>query len=322
MGVEIVAKDVAQGSPEWHALRRQGIGGSDAPIIAGLSPWKSRYELWLEKVSEQPPEEDGGGREYLRWGHLLEPAIASEFSVREGHEVHELPAVLRSGEHPFMLANVDRLVGPPNALLGGLEIKTTRHGDDWAIDGDKVTVPMRVQAQGLHYMVVTGYRTWWFAVLIGGQELRIAEMAFTETMAENLVAIEADFWSLVERNIAPDIDGSDSTRRALARQWKAKQGTAKVVTGPVDFLLEQRVEMRRQMAELKEVVDEIDNELCAMLGDAERATDAEGHELYTWKAATRRSIDTTALKAAHPAIAEEFTKSTDYRTLRVKKEQP
>jgi len=34
-------------------MERKGfIGGSDAPIILGLSPWKSPYQLWLEKIGQ------------------------------------------------------------------------------------------------------------------------------------------------------------------------------------------------------------------------------------------------------------------------------
>ncbi len=35
--------------------RRHTIGGSDAPIIAGVSPYKQPYELWAEKRGELPP---------------------------------------------------------------------------------------------------------------------------------------------------------------------------------------------------------------------------------------------------------------------------
>lgn len=34
---------------DWPALRKQGIGSSDAAAAVGLNPYKSQLELWLEK---------------------------------------------------------------------------------------------------------------------------------------------------------------------------------------------------------------------------------------------------------------------------------
>ena len=35
---------------DWLAVRRQGIGSSDAAAAVGLTPYKSQLELWLEKT--------------------------------------------------------------------------------------------------------------------------------------------------------------------------------------------------------------------------------------------------------------------------------
>ncbi len=42
--------DYKQNTPEWLAMRRNCIGASDAPIIMGLSPYKTREQLLHEKV--------------------------------------------------------------------------------------------------------------------------------------------------------------------------------------------------------------------------------------------------------------------------------
>ena len=35
-------------SPEWHALRSQGVGGSLVGTIAGLNKWESAYTAWAK----------------------------------------------------------------------------------------------------------------------------------------------------------------------------------------------------------------------------------------------------------------------------------
>ena len=50
MSKKILAKTEGMLREEWLALRKQGIGGSDAAAACGLSRWKSPLGLWLEKT--------------------------------------------------------------------------------------------------------------------------------------------------------------------------------------------------------------------------------------------------------------------------------
>lgn len=53
--------------------RENYIGGSDIPIILGISPFKTRYELLLEKAGLKEIEEIDN--EYTRYGNVMEPKI-------------------------------------------------------------------------------------------------------------------------------------------------------------------------------------------------------------------------------------------------------
>lgn len=53
--------------------RDKYIGGSDVPIIMGLSPFKTRWELLLEKAGIA--EDEFEGNEYTHFGEALEPTI-------------------------------------------------------------------------------------------------------------------------------------------------------------------------------------------------------------------------------------------------------
>ena len=53
--------------------RDKYIGGSDIPIIMGISPFKSRYDLLLEKAGLK--ENDFEGNAYTEYGNVLEPKI-------------------------------------------------------------------------------------------------------------------------------------------------------------------------------------------------------------------------------------------------------
>ena len=53
--------------------RNKYIGGSDIPIIMGISPFKTRFDLLLEKAGIK--ENDFTGNEYTEYGNILEPKI-------------------------------------------------------------------------------------------------------------------------------------------------------------------------------------------------------------------------------------------------------
>ena len=55
--------------------RERYIGGSDSPIILGISPFKTRYELLLEKAGLK--EDDFEGNMYTEYGNVMEEKIRS-----------------------------------------------------------------------------------------------------------------------------------------------------------------------------------------------------------------------------------------------------
>ena len=53
--------------------RDKYIGGSDIPVIMGLSPFKTRWQLLLEKAGLE--ESSFKGNKYTEYGHIIEPQI-------------------------------------------------------------------------------------------------------------------------------------------------------------------------------------------------------------------------------------------------------
>ena len=140
---------------EWLRLRKSGIGGSDAGTICGLNPYSSPMKVYQDKVSETISDEDN---ESMRQGRDLEEYVARRFMEATGLKVRRSNMMYRSEEHPFMLADVDRLVVGQDA---GLECKTASafNADKWK-DGQ---IPAHYLVQCYHYMAVTGRKEWYIA---------------------------------------------------------------------------------------------------------------------------------------------------------------
>lgn len=106
---------------EWLRYRTKGIGGSDVSIIAGINPFKSVHQLWLEKTGQAEPEE--GNSDYTHFGTILEPVVRKEFMERTGIKVRQKHMLLQSDEYPFMLADLDGVIRE-NGKLCIFEAKT------------------------------------------------------------------------------------------------------------------------------------------------------------------------------------------------------
>lgn len=212
------ATPFVQGSPEWLAARLDGIGSSDAPIIAGERG--SIIELWAHKTRQLEPEPpDADLARLFEWGHRLEPVIADWYSDTTGRPLKRVNRMLVHPTMPYLFASLDRV----SAVKGErriVEIKTDRWG--WHSDE---AVPGTVQAQVQHQMNVTGYDVADVAVLSGGSEPRIIEVPRDDDYILDLAWLEAEFWGHVQDRTAPNADGSENTRRALARLHPRDDGT-------------------------------------------------------------------------------------------------
>ena len=62
---------------EWLELRSHGIGGSDVAAIMGLSPWRTPYQVWADKVLGI--REDISGKPAVEWGTILEPVVGEHY---------------------------------------------------------------------------------------------------------------------------------------------------------------------------------------------------------------------------------------------------
>src|SRR5450830_664823 len=187
---------------QWLSVRKGGIGSSDAAAAVGLNPYKSQLELWMEKTGRDanlPKIDPQDQSSPMYWGSLLESIVAAHYTMRSGHKVRRINAVLQHPTEPWMLANLDReVIGTSEVQI--LECKTA------GINGARLWkegVPEYIQLQVMHQLAVTGKQTADVAVLICGQDLQIHRIERDEGMIVRLIALERQFWRFVETDTAP-----------------------------------------------------------------------------------------------------------------------
>jgi putative phage-type endonuclease len=176
--------------------RLSGLGGSDAAAAAGLSPWKTPLELWLEKTRRL--ESVVLENEAIRWGNLLEPVIRQEYERRFSRALAVPAEPVRSPRAEFLMCLPDGLAD--DRLV---EIKTTGSSHGWGKQGTD-QVPMHYLIQVQHNLLVTERELADLVVLIGGQDFRVYPIPADHELQAMLLEVETAFWAKVQADIQPE----------------------------------------------------------------------------------------------------------------------
>lgn len=269
---------------DWLALRRKGLGGSDAAAVLGMNPWRTPYTVWADKT-EQLDQDTQRPNMRMRMGQLLEPVIGTLFTEQTGIEVERYPYMLRSKEWPWMLVNLDFVVPTPEAAL---EAKTTdaRNFGQWEDEDGKAKIPEAYLIQGQHELAVTGFQSVFFGALIGGNDFRIMEVKRDDFLIENLVEAERKFWTMVEDVQPPAVDGSDATTQTIKAMYPTSDPGTLIELGEEAIPLIERIEHAKAVYKAAEVEKQTyENQLKSLLGNAELGT-IDGRVVVSWKSST------------------------------------
>ncbi|MFC9036842.1 YqaJ viral recombinase family protein [[Kitasatospora] papulosa] len=202
------------GTPDWHAARAAGIGGSEIAAVMGISPYESRFSLWHRKRGLIAPVEES---EEMYWGKVHEPGICARFAALHPELFVSMAPTYAAAEHPWMVANPDRLIVPAPGADHPVEIveaKTARDDHGWGKTGTD-EIPVHYRAQCIWYMRVLGVTRCHVAVLIAGSEYREYVIEYDAAEADLMLAAGAEFMRTLRENERPDIDGHAATFQTI-----------------------------------------------------------------------------------------------------------
>ena len=300
---------------EWLKYRKKGITGTDAGAIVGLNPYCSAFAVYQDKITENVDTQDN---EAMRQGRDFEEYVARRFSEETGLKVRRANAIYYNEEHPFMLADFDRLIVGQKV---GLECKTVSpySADKWE-DGK---IPYHYQLQVQHYLAVSGYDSWYIAALIYGTDFIIHKIERDESMICNLIQIEERFWQdKVMQRIPPDPDGSADYSDMLRRVYfhTKKENEIQLIGFTEDI---------RRRDELKELIDklgkekaEIEQKIQMEMGKNDSSYAIAGDYNISWTSTVTHRLDAKRLKEEKPDIYQEFLKETPTKRFSIRMRKP
>lgn len=196
--MSIALEQPEQRSVSWEEWRKKGIGASDAPAVMNASPWKTRFQLWEEKMGQT---EGFKGNWATQRGNDLEPLARQTYELMTDIDME--PVLMVHPEFTFMRASLD---GYNAELKRVVEIKCPGKPDHATALQNKVPEKYKWQLQ--HQMFVAGVNEAdYFS--FDGQDGVIVKVKADPEMQRQLLEECKKFWNCVQTGKPPELSEKD-----------------------------------------------------------------------------------------------------------------
>lgn len=246
--------------------RRQGIGSSDAPAILGLDPYRSAFDVWVEKRGDAPPQVE---REVMEWGKRLQEPIARAYAEKTKRDlVYLFDQPLLNRERPWQFASPDALC-PEEWIVVEVKNVGAQGRKRWGEEGSD-EVPEHFYVQGQYQLSTLGYGRIEMPVLFGGNKLVVYAFDEDPALQEIILSRVEHFWlKNVQADIPPRISGTERTRQWLAARYPRHLSGMRVAE-PEERTLVLSYHRLREIADTVGAhLEDVAAKLKAQIGDAE-----------------------------------------------------
>ena len=283
---------------DWHKLREKRIGGSDIGAILGVNPYKSIIDVYIDKTEGSTFK----GNEATHWGHMLEGTVIKEFASKHNELiVYEAPYSIVDN---FFIANLDSVLkDKETGDYGVLEIKTTSiwNKKEWEED----TIPQSYYAQVQHYLMLTGYKFAYIAVLIGGQQYKEFKVERSEEDI-NLIRNKATefYQENLLKKIPPMPDGSDAYMNYLKQKALEIENDKVIEFADLEEKAAKIKELSKEINSLKKEQDLLKEEV--MLELINNGTQKGVAGKFKFNIQTRKTPDFEAMVKENMELVEKY----------------
>lgn len=185
--------NIKQNTAEWHEFRQNHIGASDAPVIMGVSPYRTIKQVWKEKVFGVKQKENAP----MRYGKNKEEKAREEFEKITGLLI--FPKVVVHEEFEWMSASLDGLDVEEKCIV---EIKCPGPNDHHCANVSKM-VPEKYIPQIQHQLCVTGLEFAYYYSFDGERGV-VIEVKRDQAFIDRMIEKEQEFWNCVQTFIPPN----------------------------------------------------------------------------------------------------------------------
>ena len=205
--MEFIERNGTSDKAAWLEKRKHYVTGTDAAQLLGISPFGSKFSVWLDKTGQGQEIAQTGA---MRAGLAFEPCILKMYAEDTDAKVEHMDGydLHTSDNYPRLGASLDGW----NHTLGipvdakNIKWKDHRWGDAWTDEfPDYYKTQLQVQ------MMVTGARFAHLAVMFSGQDFFIYQIEWNDELARQIVEAADGLFELIASGEMPEAGGDDNT---------------------------------------------------------------------------------------------------------------
>lgn len=288
-------------TPEQVEQRKSYCMGSDAPIICGVSPYCTPYQLW-EYKTRRAIEPDISEKPSVKAGNMLEGAVRDWLANEIEMEIRHDNQLVRHLHYPFMAGNLDGWVVGQSAIV---EIKTSSSDKGWGPSGSSI-IPTPYLLQISHYMACADVECCYVGVLIRGIDFRWYKIQRDNELISYIIAQEQLFYACMTNDTPPPFQNVEDIVALMAS--KNPSGAIQA-TDDLQLKVEKLGEIRALIKSFEEQEQILKLGICEFMNDKEYLAGQSGEILVSWKKSKdSKRLDLDVLKGKFPEIYEQCTK--------------
>ena len=258
MNVEHLTKE------DWLALHQRPdmVSASQVFTLTGENSYESPYALWCRKMGRMAWPDTTLA---MRRGHALENLCAELYEERTGRKLADFGdyTIVRHPEYDWLFCTPDRIFG----VAVPIEFKTTSNFKAWLEDA-----PLSAQTQLQIQMACLGASEGSIGALLGGFSEEFLTFDFTRNdgLIEELIILASEFRDQCMNDIAPPVDGSESTSVALKAMYpRPTEGNTVQLPATAAMWACEYEGVKESKKILEEREKQLSNQIKAAIGDGE-----------------------------------------------------
>jgi predicted phage-related endonuclease len=273
----------------WLRWRTADLTASDVGAAAGVDRHKSALALYAEKTGMLLPQVDNP---MMRRGRWFEPAVMAALAdERPDWAVRPVGKYYRDAEQR-LAATPDYMAVTDEPGLTNIQAKVVSSpvfARDWT-EGPPLAYQLQTLTEGL---LMDAQRSYVAALVVSTftAELHLFRVDRHKAAEDKVREIAKTFWQHVDQGRPPPVDATNIGERELIADMypESKREAVVDLTGDnmLAVLLHELLGLKRHMSVARKRADEIETEIKAKIGEAERAI-FPGFDL-SWKSQKRKA---------------------------------
>lgn len=187
----------------WLAERVKDLTSSDVPCLfnCGYQSYEQLFQCKLHSKEARIEE-----NERMQWGIALQDSIGNEFAkrnnwkIRKKSEYIRIPSLRLGSSFDFEIESETEDNGEAHSTKELLEIKNVSvesFKNNWR-KGFEIEATPYIEIQVQHQLLVSGLKTTYIGVLIGGNEGKVLRRTANKKIQDAILFKAAEFWRRID----------------------------------------------------------------------------------------------------------------------------